>query len=59
MTTVWVLVFLCVVQTVCGSNSSQLRTFNSEAECQKEGLRILRSSAGMDSKIVYCPYGVK
>jgi hypothetical protein len=61
MAEVWVLVFFCVSISLCDPAKNTMgKTFGTEDECQRAGLKTLRDAPqGMQGKVVMCPKGVR
>ena len=61
MTEAWVLLFFCVSLTLCDPSGNTLgKTYGTEDDCQKAGLKTLRDAPkGMQGKMVVCLKGVR
>ena len=62
MAEVWILIFFCASVSLCEPNSNTLgsKTYATEDECQRAGLKILWDAPkGMQGKVVVCIKGVR
>jgi hypothetical protein len=62
MAEVWILIFFCTSVALCEPNGNTLggKTFNTEDECQRAGLKTLWDAPrGMQGKVVVCVKGVR
>jgi hypothetical protein len=56
MTQIWILLYVCVSITICGSGTTQaVKTYSSEMQCEEDGLKQLKNGGtGMNGKAAIC-----
>jgi hypothetical protein len=61
MTQFWIQIIICLNPTLCDANNTyhNYTEYTSEMMCEEAGLKLLRSSAGMKGKVVFCLKGIK
>lgn len=61
MSELWILIYFCTAVSMCDPSGNTLgKTYSTESDCQKAGLKTLQDAPkGMQGKVVVCLKGIR